>query len=41
MVYTLIQALLGLSSRTCRCCGHAIQNDDFGSSEGVCAPCRR
>jgi hypothetical protein len=40
MVYKLIQALMGLTNCDCRRCGSPIQNDAFGASEGVCAPCR-
>jgi hypothetical protein len=38
----LLKALAGLEAgRECRVCGDAIsRKDDFGLSEGVCAPCR-
>jgi hypothetical protein len=41
-IYELIRSLFGLSSgRDCRHCGDSIERaDDFGLSEGVCAPCR-
>jgi hypothetical protein len=41
-VYRLFRALAGLESGYwCRSCGEAIRAaDPFGTSEGVCRPCR-
>jgi hypothetical protein len=44
MIHKLFLSLVdaGISNVSCRSCKTAIAGDDeFGRSEGVCAPCRR
>jgi hypothetical protein len=44
MIHRLVLSLVDQTSSTvtCRSCKSAIARDDeFGRSEGVCAPCRR
>ncbi len=40
--FKLLRALVGLEAgRCCRVCGESIlDSDPFGTSEGVCRPCR-